>query len=305
MDTAPGMTLPDAGYRRGVLYVVMAGLCWSTIGLGVRLMQDANVWQILLYRSFGLLPVLLIFLWFRSGGKLGTAVRTAGWTSVLAAAALVSANIGGIYALQKTSVANAMLIFATAPFIAAFLGRLVLGERVRIVTVLTAVLAIFGVAIMVAGDARDGNISGNLVALGGAFGFAAYALALRSGKSVDMLPSVVLAGLFSIALTAPLAPVLGFSLTLSAHDLPIALALGIFQLGAGLVFFTLGSRTVPAAELTLLTLGEVVLAPVWVWLFLGETVGPDTLIGGAILLGALVINAVSGLRRKPLLISAP
>ena len=250
-----------------------------------------------------------LYCWFSfgsgPGGRLGTATRTSGWTSVVAAAALVSANIGGIYALQKTSAANAMLIFATAPFIAAFLGRLFLGELVRTVTVLTAGLAIVGIAIMVAGDDGEGQSTGNLVALGGAIGFAVYALALRSGKSVDMLPSVVLAGLFSIILMVPLGPIMGFSLTLSAHDLPSALALGIFQLGVGLVSFTLGSKTVPAAELTLLTLGEVLLAPVWVWLFLGETVGSNMLIGGSVLLGALVINAVSGLRRKPPSINAP
>ena len=151
---------------------------------------------------------------------------------------------------------------------------------------------------MVAGDTQEEQLVGNLAALGGALGFAVYALALRIGKSVDMLPSVLLAGVLSIVIAAPLGPIAGFSLTLSAHDLPIALALGILQLGAGLVFFTLGLKSVPAVEMTLLSLGEVLLAPLWVWLFLGETVEPKTLMGGSVLLAALAINALSGLRRK-------
>ncbi len=249
--------------------------------------------------------LLLLFFWFRAPGRPLMMLRNISRAMLIAASALVVANFGGVFAIQTTSVADAMLLFATAPLMAAFLGRLVLGERVRTATGVSALLAVVGIAIMVAGGSEQGALMGNLAALGAALGFAVFTLALRWGSGSDMLPSVLLAGLLTIALTALLSVSQDLSLTVPPQDLAIALALGVFQLGAGLVLYTLGSRSVPAAELTLLSLGEVLLSPFWVWLFLGETVGAYTLIGGSVLLLAIAANALSGLRRKPPLISAP
>ena len=92
---------------------------------------------------------------------------------------------------------------------------------------------------------------------------------------------------------------LGLGFALSPNDTGISLGMGVFQVGAGLILYTIGSKTVPAAELTLLSLAEVVLGPVWVWLVLGETATPNTLIGGAVLLTAIAGNALSGARRRP------
>ena len=113
------------------------------------------------------------------------------------------------------------------------------------------------------------------------------------------MPSVFLSGVFAIIIMGGMCLILGLPLVLTPQDSGIALGMGVFQVGAGLILFTLGSRSLPAAELALLSLAEVVLAPVWVWLFLGETVGPNTLLGGGILLLAIAGNALSGIRRKP------
>ena len=91
---------------------------------------------------------------------------------------------------------------------------------------------------------------------------------------------------------------MGLPFVLSAGDVSISISMGVFQVGAGLVFYTLGSRTLPAAELTLLSLAEVLLGPFWVWLFLGEDASAYTLIGGALLFVAIIGNALSGMRRK-------
>jgi len=91
----------------------------------------------------------------------------------------------------------------------------------------------------------------------------------------------------------------GYTLDIPRNDIGIALTLGVFQVGAGLAIYTLGSKAVPAAELALLSMSEVVLGPFWVWLALGETAGAYTLIGGAILMAAIGGNALSGMRRKP------
>jgi len=120
-----------------------------------------------------------------------------------------------------------------------------------------------------------------------------------------MLPSVFLSGLFGIVITFAICQSIGLTMTISLRDGGIAMGMGVFQVGAGLILYTLGSRTLPAAELTLLSLAEVLLGPFWVWLFLGETATVNTLIGGTVLLGAIVGNAISGKRRKPPPISGP
>jgi drug/metabolite transporter (DMT)-like permease len=305
MTPAAG-TIPLATtYRQGLLLVLAAGVLWSTVGLGVRLIQDAEVWQILFYRSCSLTPFLFAVLWLRSGGQPFRPVRKAGVPAIVAGLALVAAYSGGIAAIQATSVANAMLLFAAAPFFAAILGRLVLGEAVRRATAIAMLFAALGIGIMVSGDISPGALTGNLAALASAFGFAVFTVALRWGRTEDMMPSVFLSGLFAIAITGSICLLRDLPFTLSTPDMSVALAMGVFQVGAGLVLYTLGSKSVPAAELVLLSMAEVLLAPLWVWLFLGETTGVPTLIGGGVLLGAILGNALSGIRRKPPALTAP
>ena len=120
-----------------------------------------------------------------------------------------------------------------------------------------------------------------------------------------MLPSVFLSGIFACVITFAICQVVGLSVVLSLRDASVAMGMGVFQVGAGLILYTLGSRSLPAAELTLLSLAEVLLGPFWVWLFLGEVASVNTLVGGAVLLAAIVGNAVSGKRRNPPPITAP
>jgi drug/metabolite transporter, DME family len=202
-------------------------------------------------------------------------------------------------------VANAMLLFATAPFMTAVLGWIILRERVRVATWVAIAAAIGGIAIMVADKSGSVALNGSLAALGSAFGFAVFTVALRWGRTGEMLPSVFLSGLFAIVVTLGICQFLGLSVTLGLRDGAISMGMGVFQVGAGLILYTLGSRSLPAAELALLSLAEVLLGPLWVWLFLGETASLNTLIGGAALLAAIAGNAVSGKRRKPPPITAP
>ncbi|MDA0963125.1 MAG: EamA family transporter, partial [Proteobacteria bacterium] len=204
-----------------------------------------------------------------------------------------------IYALQVTSVANAMLLFATAPFMAAALGRVILREPVRRATWIAIAVALCGIAIMVADKFQGAALAGSLAALASAFGFAVFTIALRWGKSGEMLPAVFLSGVFATIITLVICVVLGLPLILTPRDGGIAMAMGMFQVGAGLILYTLGSRRLPSAELTLLSMAEVLLGPFWVWLFLGETATLNTLIGGGVLLAAIAGNAISGARRRP------
>ncbi len=301
---SPASSITDA-HKYGVLFVFAAGVLWSTVGLGIRLIEDAVVWQILLYRSISLSVFLYILIRLRSGESPFAQIRRIGSPAIIAGLSLVAAYAGGIYAIQNTSVANAMLLFATAPFMAAVLGQIVLREPVRIATWVAIAVAIGGIAIMVADKSGSVALAGSLAALGSAFGFAIFTVALRWGRTGEMLPAVFLSGLFAIVITLAICLGLGLPLALSLNDSGIAMGMGVFQVGAGLILYTLGSRSLPAAELALLSLAEVLLGPLWVWLFLGETASVYTLIGGLVLLVAIAGNAVSGKRRNPPPITAP
>lgn len=284
---------------RGYGLAFLAGVLWSTVGLGIRLIEDALVWQILFYRSVSMSALLYVVIRLRTGRDPVMLARRMGWPGLIGGLSLVGAYTGGIYSVQNTSVANAMMLFASAPLMAAVLGRVILREHVRPATWVAIAVAAAGIAVMVWDKSTGAALRGNLAAVGSAMGFASFTITLRWGKATEMMPAVFLSGLFAILIMGVICLSMGLSLALSPRDGGIALGMGVFQVGAGLILYTIGSRTVSAAELTLLSLAEVVLGPVWVWLALGETATPNTLIGGAVLLLGIAGNALSGARRKP------
>ena len=286
-------------YRRGVVLVLLAGVCWSSFGVGVRLIEVADVWQILFYRSLALAPFLIIVIAVRAGGDAVGAVRRAGWTGVVGGISLVFAFGGGIYGIQKTTVANAMFLFAAAPFFAAILGKLLLKEGVRSGTKWAMLAAAAGIAVMVSEGISMGHLVGNAAALVSALGFAMFTVALRWRQVEETMPTVFLAGIFAMGTAAVVLQSTGTGFIVPLNDILVSLALGIVQVGAGLIFYSLGAKAVPAVELTLLSMTEVVLGPIWTWLLMGETAGVYTLIGGSVLLSAIAANALTGLRRKP------
>jgi len=282
-----------------VLLVLLAGAFWSSMGLGIRMIEQANVWQILFYRSIALATFLFCIISIRSGYRPLRAIKSAGIAGAIGGVGLVFAFAGGIYAIQTTTVANAMFLFASAPFLAAVAGWLILREQVRRATWVAMLFAIVGIAIMVLNGFAAGRMAGNISALLSAAGFAVFTIALRWGRLEDMLPAVFLAGIFAIVTAALAVEAGGYGFSLPQNDILIAVAMGVFQVGMGLVIYTIGSRVVPAAELALLSMTEVLLGPLWVWIVVGETASFFTLLGGAILMLAIAGNAISGLRRKP------
>jgi DME family drug/metabolite transporter len=299
-ESTTSAELPGSlSYFNGVLLVLLAGVFWSTMGLGVRSIENANVWQILLYRSFALAIFLFILISFRSGFKPIITIKRAGIAGIVGGLSLVVAFAGGIYAIQTTTVANAMFLFASAPFFAALLGWIILRESVRRSTWIAATVGAVGIAIMVVDGIAVGHIIGNFSAILSALGFAVFTIALRWKKLEDMLPAVFLAGIFAIVISGAICAANSYPLVLSNNDAGIAFALGVFQVGSGLAVYTIGSKVVPAAELALLSMTEVLLGPLWVWIFMGESASIYTLAGGFILLLAIAGNALTGLRRKP------
>ncbi|KAB2851454.1 MAG: DMT family transporter [Hyphomicrobiaceae bacterium] len=282
-------------YPASVALVLCGGIFFSLMGLGVRLIEKADAWQILLYRSLGALPPLLMLIAASSRGRIGAAFLAAGWPAVVGGAVLSIAFAGSIVGLKNTTVANASFLFGASPFFTALLAKFFLGERIRMSTWLAMSVASLGIGIMVVEGLSAGHLLGNAAALISAMGFAAFVVTLRWNKSEDMYPAVFHAAVIAaIACTAISAA--GPGVAVSARDAIIAIMLGSFALGLGMILLTIGSRTVPAAEVSLYCLSEIVLAPAWVWALLDERAGPLTLAGGGVLLLALLLNAMLGLR---------
>lgn len=287
-------------YGKGVALVLGAGVLWSTIGLVVRQIDEAGAASVMFWRSAGLLPVLYAFLHWRSGGKVWHGLRAVGLPGFIGALGLVAAYAGALYALQATTVANAVFLYSAAPFFAALLGWAALGERVPATTWAAMALAGAGIFVMIGGGIEGGRMDGNIAALISAAGFAVFSVSLRWGHVEDSLPTVLLGGVLSMIAAFGLAPLLGQSVAASGHDIAVAMALGAVVLTGGMALYTYGSKALPTAELTLMSSIENILAPIWVWLLLGETAPQSTLIGGAMVLIAVMGNAVMGARRQAL-----
>lgn len=281
-------------YATGAALIMVAGLLWSAQGLLIRNIHDSGPWSVLFWRSVGMLPVLLIWLSKGSASGLVSAMALAGMAGPVGGLGLVLAFSGAIFSMQSTTIANAVLLFSVSPFFAAILGVVLLREKVSVLTWFSMALAVAGVMVMVGGAVGGGGMTGNVAALISAFGFGAFTVALRWGKLANMLPAVVYGGIFSMITGAVVALQLGQPLSPSLHDAAVADIMGTVTLSGGMFLYTHGSKVVPAAQATLFSLVEVLLAPVWVWLVLGETFSVGTALGGAVLLAAVLINAFGG-----------
>ena len=301
-SAAPGVTVQasDPDYAFGVALVALAGAFWSIGGVLVRWVEAAGAWQIIFYRSLALALTLSLIVLIRHRGRLPAAFAGIGAPGALAGACLSGGFVGYVLALYHTSVANAVFMLGTAPFFAAILGRWFLREDVRRTTWAAMALALCGIAVMVAGSLVIGTVTGNLLALGASLSFAVFNVLLRKGRANDMMPCVVIAGLIAAAIAAPMALSAPGGFALGARDLSLCIAMGTIQVGFGLTVFTIGARHVSAVELALLSMSELVLAPLWVWLAVDEVPSAFTLAGGAIVMTAIAFQALSGVRRRRL-----
>ena len=276
-------------YRQGIALGITAATLWSLMALLIRLIGDATPWQVLFYRSVGMIPVVLALVLYRGGFA---SIRAAGRPALIGGAGLVFAFSGAIIAIQSTTVANAVFLFSVAPLLTAILAWAVLREPVAPRTWAALALAAVGLFVMVREGLALGAGLGNLAAIVSATGFAVYTIASRWGRLADMTPCVLIGACLATAVAAAAIAAEGGGFALPLRGILIALGMGAGIVGLGLILYTLASRVVPASELGLVGLVETMLAPVWAWAVLGETATPATFIGGAILLAAIVINTV-------------
>ena len=217
------------------------------------------------------------------------------WPAIAVAGLSAGGMITGIGSLRYGSVADAMVIYATVPFITAGLAYVTIGEKPSRSTLIASAIALAGVLIMLVGSGfGGGTMFGKILALAMTFCMASFSVLLRQNRDVPMLPAM--------AASAYLAAFFCFwfadSLRVSTQDFVLIGLFGVIQNAAGLIFYTLGSRLVPAAEATLIAALEVPLTPLWVWIFISEVPKGPTLIGGAVVLLALFGHIYNELRGR-------
>ena len=279
-------------YRRGILLLVASGFFLSTSGIALRIIEQADGWQILFYRSLALSITILLILVFQKRSRFFDEFRGLGWNDCLLAVFLGTGFVAYVFALLYNTVANALFIFSCAPFVAGFLGWILLGERVATRTWFAIGAAMAGLAVMVGSELAVSRYLGTLLALWIPIAYAASIIAVRRSKRDNMLVALCLAGLVAGGLSAIF--VTDFALT--SRDLIISLYLGVFQVGVGFTLVVLGSRYVPAAQVGLLALVEPVLAPVWAWMGVGEVPGLATIVGGTIIFLAIATDGILNIK---------
>jgi len=276
-----------SNYGRGILMILGSAFCLSTSGVGLRIIDEADGWQILFYRSLSMMALILVVLLIRRPHNLRNRVRALSWDDLVLALILGTGFVAYVFALLQTTVANALFVFSAAPFFAAVLGWIVLRERVAVRTWIAIAAAISGLGVMVSAGMMSGRMSGNLIALWLPVSYAVSVVLVRRSQQPDMLLALFLAAGVATMITIPF--IQDFSL--GWMDLGVSLYMGVFQVGAGFILLILGARYVPAAQVGLLALVEPVLGPVWAWLTVSEMPAQATFIGGAIILAAVGIDA--------------
>jgi drug/metabolite transporter (DMT)-like permease len=280
-------------HRRGQLAVALAAVAWSTAGLFQRELTMDTITQ-LGGRALFALAALLVYVAVSERGAVIPAFRSIGLPGVAVAVCMATASGCFIIALNHTTVAHVLFIQAISPVLAALLAWLALREPITARTGVAMVTALAGVAVMI-GSPSGADVEGDGVSLLMSLSFAVAIVITRHRRDVSMAPATCLAQLLLVLVALPFAD----ASSVSRHDLLYLVLLGAVQMGVGLALFTVGARLIAAAEVALITLLEVVLGPLWVWIAFGETPDTATLLGGAIVVLAVLIQ-ISGDVRMPM-----
>ncbi|MBT7672400.1 MAG: DMT family transporter [Proteobacteria bacterium] len=289
------MTLASS-HRVGVLFVLSAGIFWSTSGILYRLLQEATPWHVLFYRSLALLSALLIWFVWRYRGAMSTKLVDAGVPALIGGLCLGTAFAGYILALEYTTVANAMFLLASAPFFAALAGRFLLGEGIAGYMWVAMLVAAVGIAIMAGDELSLGKGLGEGFGLIAALGFAGLTVSLRARPQTDKLITIFFATIVASIFGFAGLVINELTFSLIVIDVLNCLTMGWFQIGLGFVLFTAGAKYLQAVELTLLSLTEVIAGPIIVWIVIGEIPSTPSLTGGALILAAIILMALMASR---------
>jgi drug/metabolite transporter (DMT)-like permease len=277
----------DLSERQGAVLVATAGVVFSLTAIAYRALEAASDWQFLAYRGATTAAAMLVLIALRHSRR-PVDLRRIDLTVVLAGALLAATSMLYILALERTTAAITLFTLAAAPVVAAVVGWIVLREPVTRPTLVAIAATAFGISIMVGSGLEAGSGLGVLLAAMAPITVGSYNVVLRSVRDVDPVVPALIAGTILAVVAGTVAIGSGEGLAISGRDAALASLTGGFALGVGLPMFNLGHRSVAAARVSLLLMTEIVLAPLWVWIWPGETPRTATLVGGAIVLGTVV-----------------
>ena len=284
--------------KNAVYFVLLGAFFMSFNGLLIRLLQSADGFLILFYRSVSMSILLLIVIRLKRGITFMTIMTKIDRWDLLVGFFLGIAFTGYVFSIIFTSVAATLFILSTAPLIATFFAWIILGEKPRRIAVFAMFMSLFGVYLMVSQSLEVNKNLGDLLALLAAIAFASMLVTTRGSKKEDILSGTLIGGAFSGLLGLAGAMLFSRSMTISSSDIIIILFMGAFAIGLGITLVTLAAPFVPSAETSILILFESFLGPIWVWLFIGEALSQEEFLGGSIIFSSVILLSYNSRHTK-------
>jgi drug/metabolite transporter (DMT)-like permease len=288
------MVAAQSQHRAGIALVVAAAVAWSTAPFFTRLLPFDS-WTILFWRGLfggGLIAGVLVLTQGRTGLRDLVRMGSSGW---LVASLSTLGMVCFIPALQLTSVSNVAIIIATGPFVAAVFAWIWLREALRWQTMLASLVALCGVAIIAGHTRASSDILGIALACLMTVAIAAMTVTVRTHRNTPMVAAAALSNLLGSVISIPLAQGIA---SVTASDLMILAMFGFFQVALGLTLFMLGSRLLPSGQATLIATLETPLMPFWIWLAFQEIPSSRALVGGALVMGAVIADIIGDSRMR-------
>ena len=277
----------------GSILIVFGALCLSFGGLIVKSFEGANLWQILFWRQIFFSIIVALYLFISYKKNFFKTFYESGFPGFLGGVFLSIGFAAYVFAMYTTTVANTNFIITTETIFLALLGYFFLKEKIDSITLISIIFGMSGVLLILGSSLSiqtPEQFFGNLVAFIMPISFAVLVMIIRKYPKTDMVPAQFTAGIC--------AAIIGFTiagnLTISFHDLMLALLAGFFQIGFGFILITIGSRTTPAAVVGVLMLTESVFGPLWAWLFINEVPPISVILGGGIIILSILLQSFYG-----------
>jgi DME family drug/metabolite transporter len=273
----------------GYVLVFLGAVTLSFGGLIVKSFEGATLWQILFWRSVFFCFVIIIFLSITYKKQFIKSIISSGIPGLVGGIILGCGFFGYVFAMHNTTVANANFIIQTQTLFLAIFGYIFLKETISKITLASIILAISGITLMLGDSLTSGQMLGNLIAFIMPISFAVLIIIVRKYPSVDMVPLQLIAGIVAMIIGYLVAGRIDISL----HDIFLGFLAGFFQVGFGFIFITIGARTTPSAVVGIIMMSEAIFGPLWAWIFINEQPPLIVLVGGSIVLFAVLLQFLS------------
>ena len=273
----------------GPLLVFLGAVCLSFGGLIIKSFEGANLWQILFWRQFFFSLIVALYLLFTYKKNFFKSFYISGLPGFVGGLILALGFVAYVFSMYTTTVANTNFIITTETIFLALFGYFFLKEKINLINFISIILGMSGVLIILGSSLSiqsSEQFLGNIVAFIMPISFAVLILIVRKFPKVDMIPLQLVAGIFAMIIGLLMSP----TIIVSSKDIFLGFLAGFFQVGFGFIFITIGARSTPAAFVGIIMLTEAVLGPLWAWMFVNENPPISVLIGGSIIITAVILQ---------------